>query len=47
MANEKGSNFNSRRSSSVSSNIMPTNGVIHIMNDYAMYRKTYTDVTPY
>ncbi len=47
VANEKGSNFNSRRSSSVASNIMPTNGVIHIMNDYAMYRKTYTDVTPY
>lgn len=47
VANEKGSNFNSRRSSSVASNIMPTNGVIHIMNDYAMYRKTYTDITPY
>ncbi len=47
VANEKGSNFNSRRSSSVTTNIMPTNGVIHIMNDYAMYRKTYTDVTPY
>lgn len=47
VANEKGSNFNSRRSSSIASNIMPTNGVIHIMNDYAMFRKTYTDVTPY
>ena len=47
VANEKGSNFNSRRASSVSSNIMPTNGVIHIMNDYAMFRKTYSDVTPY
>lgn len=47
VANEKGSNFNSRRSSSVASNIMPLNGVIHIMNDYAMYRKTYTEVTPY
>ena len=47
VANEKGSNFNSRRSSSVASNIMPTNGVIHIMNDYAMFRKTYTEVTPY
>lgn len=47
VANEKGSNFNSRRSSSVSSNILPTNGVIHIMNDYAMFRKTYSDVTPY
>ena len=47
VANEKGSTFNSRRSSSVASNIMPLNGVIHIMNDYAMYRKTYTEVTPY
>lgn len=47
VANEKGSIFNSRQSSSVSSNIMPTNGVIHIMNDYAMYRKTSTDVTPF
>lgn len=47
VANEKGSNFNSRRSSSIASNIMPTNGVIHVMNDYAMFRKTYTDVTPY
>ena len=47
VANEKGSNFNSRRASSVASNIMPTNGVIHIMNDYAMFRKTYSDVTPY
>lgn len=47
VANEKGSNFNSRRSSSVASNIMPTNGVVHIMNDYAMFRKTYSDVTPY
>lgn len=47
VANDKGSNFNSRRSSSVASNIMPVNGVIHIMNDYAMFRKTYTDVTPY
>lgn len=47
VANEKGSNFNSRRASSVATNIMPVNGVIHIMNDYAMYRKTYTDVTPY
>jgi hypothetical protein len=47
VANEKGSNFNSRRSSSIASNIMPTNGVIHIMNDYAMFRKTYTEDTPY
>ena len=47
VANEKGSNFNSRRSSSIASNIMPTNGVVHIMNDYAMFRKTYTEVTPY
>lgn len=47
VANEKGSIFNSRRSSSVTSNIMPTNGVIHIMNDYAMFRKTYTEETPY
>lgn len=47
VANDKGSNFNSRSSSSVASNIMPVNGVIHIMNDYAMFRKTYTDVTPY
>ena len=47
VANEKGSNFNSRRSSSVATNIMPLNGVIHIMNDYAMFRKTYSDVTPY
>ena len=47
VANEKGSNFNSRRASSVASNIMPTNGVVHIMNDYAMFRKTYTEDTPY
>ena len=47
VANEKGSIFNSRQSSSVASNIMPTNGVIHIMNDYAMFRKTATDVTPF
>lgn len=47
VANDKGSNFNSRSSSSVASNIMPVNGVIHIMNDCAMFRKTYTDVTPY
>lgn len=47
VANEKGSNFNSRRASSVASNIMPTNGVIHIMNDYAMFRKTYNEDTPY
>ncbi len=47
VANEKGSIFNSRQASSVSSNIMPTNGFIHIMNDYAMYRKTSTDVTPF
>lgn len=47
VANEKGSIFNSRRISSVTSNVMPTNGVIHIFNDYAMYRKTDTDVTPY
>lgn len=47
VANEKGSIFNSRQSSSVASNIMPKNGVIHIMNDYAMFRKTATDVTPY
>lgn len=47
VANEKGSIFNSRRASSVASNIMPTNGVIHIMNDYAMFRKTSTEDTPY
>ena len=47
VANEKGSNFNSRQASSIASNIMPTNGVIHIMNDYAMFRKTTTDVTPF
>ena len=47
VANEKGSIFNSRQASSVASNIMPTNGFIHIMNDYAMYRKTSTDVTPF
>ena len=47
VANEKGSNFNSKRISSVASNVMPTNGIIHIFNDYSMYRKTYSDVTPY
>lgn len=49
IANEKGSIFNSRQASSVASNIMPTNGFIHIMNDFAMYRKTYSasEVTPF
>lgn len=47
VANETSSNFRSRRISSVTSNIMPVNGVIHIFNDFAMFRKTETDVTPY
>lgn len=47
VANETSSNFRSKRIGSVSSNIFPTNGVIHIFNDYSMYRKTSEDVTPY
>ena len=47
VANETSSNFRSKRISSVTSNIMPVNGVIHIFNDYSMFRKTDTDVTPY
>ncbi len=47
VANEKGSIFNSRQASSIASNIMPTNGFIHIMNDYAMFRKTATDESPF
>lgn len=47
VANETSSNFRSKRIGSVSSNIFPTNGVIHIFNDYSMFRKTSTDVTPY
>lgn len=47
VANETSSNFRSKRISSVTSNILPVNGVIHIFNDYSMFRKTDTDVTPY
>ena len=47
VCNETSSNFRSKRISSVTSNILPTNGVIHIFNDYSMFRKTSTDVTPY
>lgn len=47
VANETSSNFRSKRISSVTSNIIPTNGYIHIFNDYSMFRKTSTDVTPY
>ena len=47
VANETSSNFRSKRISSVTSNIMPVNGVIHIFNDYSMFRKADTDVTPY
>lgn len=47
VANETSSNFRSKRISSVTSNVMPVNGVIHIFNDYSMFRKTDTDVTPY
>ncbi len=47
VANETSSNFRAKRISSVTSNVMPVNGVIHIFNDYSMFRKTDTDVTPY
>lgn len=47
VANDTGSNFRAKRISSVTSNIIPTNGYIHIFNDYSMFRKTSTDVTPY
>lgn len=47
VANDTGSNFRSKKISSVTSNIIPTNGYIHIFNDYSMFRKTSTDVTPY
>lgn len=47
VANDTSSNFRAKRISSVTSNIMPVNGVIHIFNDYSMFRKTDTDVTPY
>ena len=47
VANETSSNFRSKRISSVTSNVMPLNGVVHIFNDYSMFRKTETDVTPY
>lgn len=35
--NETGSNFKAKRISSVTSNIMPTNGCIHIFNDYSRF----------
>lgn len=47
VANETSSNFRAKRISSVTSNVMPVNGVVHIFNDYSMFRKTDTDVTPY
>ncbi|MCM1501335.1 MAG: hypothetical protein NC115_01550 [Bacteroidales bacterium] len=37
--NEAGSNFSSKRISSVASNIMPVNGAIHIFNDFARFSK--------
>lgn len=37
VVNETGSNFKSKRISSVTSNIMPTNGCIHIFNDYSRF----------
>lgn len=39
VVNETASNFRSKRISSVTSNIMPVNGVIHVFSDYAYYRK--------
>lgn len=47
VANDTASNFRAKRISSVTSNVMPLNGVVHIFNDYSMFRKTETDVTPY
>lgn len=35
--NETGSNFKAKRISSVTSNIMPKNGFIHIFNDYSRF----------
>lgn len=37
--NESASNFKSKRISSVTSNILPTNGAIHVFSDYAYYKK--------
>ncbi len=39
VVNETGSNFRSKRISSVTSNIMPTNGYVHIFNDFSRFSK--------
>lgn len=39
VVNETGSNFRSKRISSVTSNIMPTNGCVHIFNDFSRFSK--------
>lgn len=45
--NETDSNFKSKRISSVTSNILPTNGVVHVFSDYAYYRKDANYVPAY
>jgi hypothetical protein len=45
--NETSSNFSSKRISSVTSNLMPTNGVIHVFSDFSYYRSNVNDTPVY
>jgi hypothetical protein len=47
VVNETGSNFAGKRISSVTSNLMPVNGVIHVFSDFAYYRTNINDTPTY
>jgi len=45
--NETSSNFSSKRISSITSNLMPTNGVIHVFSDFSYYKSNVNDTPAY